>query len=99
MQSAAAFRHEIKKLRKYEEQLQTQSFLSMLQSGMEYFFLHEVKSLNPTEESLPMTVIRISGETNIAGLWGDNLQTNSFDSADYRDHACHECFKTRSRSK
>ena len=51
-----AFRHEIKFLRKNEDQLRCQSKLSKLQRRKCNDFWKEIKALNPKKKSLPLTV-------------------------------------------
>ena len=69
----AAFRHEIKFLRENEDQLRSQSMLSKVRRGECNDFWKEIKALNPKKESLPLTVGRTSGESNIANLWKDHF--------------------------
>ena len=83
----AAFRHEMKFLRENENQLCSQSMLSKVQMGECNDFWKEIKALNPKKETLPLTVGRTSGESNIVNLWKDHFSAiaNSVGSTDNRD--------------
>ena len=50
--------------------------------------LKEIKALNPTKESMLLTVRGTSGGSNIANLWKYNFSviSNSVDSTDNQDH-------------
>lgn len=89
MQRAKArFRHELKFLKQNEDQLRANALLLKLQSGRCNDFWKEIKSLNPKKESLPVTVDGISGEGNIAKLWGEHFKAiaNSVTSETNKDY-------------
>ena len=62
-------RHEIKFLRKNEDQLRSQSILPKLQRRECNDFWKKIKALNPKKDSLLLTAGGTSGESNIVNLW------------------------------
>lgn len=69
------FRREMRFLKKNEEQLRSRALLQKLQSGSSTHFWKEVRKLTPRTASLPLTVAGVTGEQNIANLWGNHFRS------------------------
>ena len=73
--------------RENEDQLSSKSMLSKLHRRECNDFWKEIKALNSKKESLPLTVLETSRESNISNLWKDHLSAvaNSVGSTDNQD--------------
>ena len=80
------FRRELAFLRQNEQQLRAQALLTKLRQGKCKDFWKEVRSLNPKKEALPLAVAGVTGEANIARIWGRHFLdiANSVDSEENR---------------
>jgi retron-type reverse transcriptase len=63
------FKRAVKNIKAHEDDLRGQAMLNKLLNGEVRDFFKEIKSLNPSRESLPLTVGEATGEKDIAGLW------------------------------
>jgi hypothetical protein len=68
------FRRELAFLRQNDQQLRAQALLAKLREGKCKDFWKEIRSLNPKKDSLPLSVAGVTGEANIANVWGDHFR-------------------------